>query len=70
MPACIAFFVAAVGQHGDVALLEAVELDERRAQVLHIVDTTPEVRAGDLILVDSDQQRTLCHHTLPSYGMP
>ena len=66
MPACMAFFVAAPSvQHGDVALLEAVELDERRAQVLHVVDTAPEVGAGYLIPVDSDQQRSLCHHTPP-----
>ena len=55
----------AVGQHGDVALLEAVTLDERGAQVLHVVDASPEIGAGYLVLVDSDQQRSLGHHTLP-----
>ena len=36
-----------VEQLRDVVFLEAVKLDQRRAQILHIVDAAPEVRAWE-----------------------
>jgi hypothetical protein len=56
---------SAIGQHRDVALLEAVTLDQRGTEVLHVVDAPPQVGAVYLVFVDSNQQRSLRHHTLP-----
>ncbi len=54
-----------VGDDGDVAPLEAVKLGQGCAEVLDVVDTASEVGAGDLIPVDADEKRTLCHCNLP-----
>lgn len=45
----------------DVFFGEAVIRCQRSAQILHIVDASLEVRAGDLIFVDPDEHRSLGH---------
>src|SRR6478736_3977451 len=53
-----------VSQYRDVALLESVTFDERGTHVLHVVDAPPKISTRYLVLVDSNQQRTLGHSIL------
>jgi hypothetical protein len=45
----------------DVGRPEAVVLLQDCREVLHVVDATPEIGPGDLVLVDADQQCSLGH---------